>query len=356
MIEVISMIVLFAPLLLVLFLANWAELERERGNSAGGLTAVTYLILVLLYAVLIGLGLILQLVSGLLSGGNLPPELLQAYQTAGIDLAVIESVVASLPSIGLGLWLPSLLGLLLLLPAVRRLLARFIPIDPANPVHAVALALSTLVVTNLLVTLGIGLGNLAEAASTTEQNAGSLLVQLWAQQLLTALLALVGVGWLLRRNGRSLWQRLGITRLNGRQLLIGVGIGLALVPIVIGLETASSAVGWEATDVERLTEALLGSLFTSIPGILTLGLSAAIGEETLFRGALQPRFGLPLTALLFALLHSTYGLSIATVVVFILGYILGWLRNRYSTTMSMLVHAVYNITLGIISYLSVGNV
>ncbi len=350
------MILLFAPLLLVLFWANWAQLERERGKDARGLTAVTYLTLIFLYALLIGLGLTLQLVGRALTGGNLPPDLLQIYTSMGIDGATIESMAASLPSVGLGLWLPSLLGLILLLPGVRRLVARIIPIDPASPVHAVALALSMLVLTNMLVTLGIGLGTLAETASMTEQNTGSLLAQLWAQQLLTALLAVVGVGWLRRRNGRSLWQRLGITGINGRQLLIGVGVGLALVPVVILLETASSAAGWDASDVEKLTEALLGPLFTSIPGILTLGLAAAIGEETLFRGALQPRFGLLFTSLLFALLHSNYGISIATVVVFALGCVLGWLRNRYSTTMSMLVHAVYNITLGIISYLSVGNV
>ncbi|MEZ4513732.1 MAG: type II CAAX endopeptidase family protein [Chloroflexota bacterium] len=354
--EIISMILLFAPLLLVLFWANWAQLERERGKDARGLTAVTYLTLIFLYALLIGLGLTLQLVGRALTGGNLPPDLLQIYTSMGIDGATIESMAASLPSVGLGLWLPSLLGLILLLPGVRRLVARIIPIDPASPVHAVALALSMLVLTNMLVTLGIGLGTLAETASMTEQNTGSLLAQLWAQQLLTALLAVVGVGWLRRRNGRSLWQRLGITGINGRQLLIGVGVGLALVPVVILLETASSAAGWDASDVEKLTEALLGPLFTSIPGILTLGLAAAIGEETLFRGALQPRFGLLFTSLLFALLHSNYGISIATVVVFALGCVLGWLRNRYSTTMSMLVHAVYNITLGIISYLSVGNV
>jgi membrane protease YdiL (CAAX protease family) len=197
---------------------------------------------------------------------------------------------------------------------------------------------------------------LAEAASATEQNAGSLLAQLWAQQLLTALLAVVGVGWLLRRNGRSLLQRLGIVKINGRHLLIGIGCGLALVPVAILLETVGNAAGWETADVERLTEALLGPLFTSIPGILTLGLSAAIGEETLFRGALQPRFGLLLTSLLFALLHSTYGISIATVIVFVLGCILGWLRNRYSTSVSMIVHAIYNITLGVISFLAAGTV
>ena len=68
--------------------------------------------------------------------------------------------------------------------------------------------------------------------------------------------------------------------------------------------------GWGLDeDVQRLTEVLIGPLLGSIPGILTLGLAAGIGEETLFRGALQPRFGLLITSLLFALLHSQYGIT-----------------------------------------------
>lgn len=355
MFEVLSIFVLFVPLIVIMLLANAAEKARQQGEPSSLLTAVSYGFLILLYLMLIGTGLVIQAASALIGGNDgIPPE---ALAQSGVDISLIESLVASLPAIGLGLWLPALLGLVLLLPPVRRLLARFIPIDPANHVHAVSLAFISLVVTNLMVTLGIGLGNLAEAASataTTGQQA--MLAQLWTQQLLTALLAIVGVGWLIRQNGRLLWQRLGITGLSGREWLIGIGIGLALVPVALGIEWLGSMAGWENADVEQLAEALLGPLFTSIPGILTLGLAAAIGEETLFRGAVQPRFGLVLTSLIFALLHSTYGISIATVVVFVLGLILGWLRIRYNTTMAMVVHAIYNMTLGVISFLSTGTI
>jgi len=85
---------------------------------------------------------------------------------------------------------------------------------------------------------------------------------------------------------------------------------------------------------------------------LTLGLAAALGEETIFRGALQPRFGLILTSLLFAIVHSNYGLSISTLVVFLLGIVLGLVRIRHNTSTSMIVHAIYNITLGLLAYLS----
>ena len=106
-------------------------------------------------------------------------------------------------------------------------------------------------------------------------------------------------------------------------------------------------------DVERLTEQLLGALFTTPFGILTIGLSAGLGEETLFRGALQPRFGLLLTSIFFALVHSQYGITLSTVVVLLLGLVLGWQRLRYNTSTAMITHAVYNMTLGLIAYLSV---
>jgi membrane protease YdiL (CAAX protease family) len=94
---------------------------------------------------------------------------------------------------------------------------------------------------------------------------------------------------------------------------------------------------------------LLGPLFTSIPGILTLGLAAALGEEIIFRGALLPRFGLIYTSILFALVHANYGISAATLVVFLLALVLSLVRYRYNTTVCMIIHATYNISLGILS-------
>ena len=87
------------------------------------------------------------------------PEAAEALQGGALAPGV-GLQVESLPLIGLGIWLPSALGILMLLPPVRRLWARIIPIDSESPVHAVALSLSMLVVVNLLLTLGVGLGNL----------------------------------------------------------------------------------------------------------------------------------------------------------------------------------------------------
>ena len=105
-------------------------------------------------------------------------------------------------------------------------------------------------------------------------------------------------------------------------------------------------------DIEKLTEALLGSLLTTLPGVLSLGLAAALGEELVFRGALQPRFGIFLTALLFAFTHSQYVLSPSTLVVFVVGLVLGWVRMRRNTTTAMILHATYNIAIGLMGLLA----
>ena len=105
-------------------------------------------------------------------------------------------------------------------------------------------------------------------------------------------------------------------------------------------------------DVETLTERLIGPLFASPLGVISIGLAAAIGEEPIFRGALQPRFGIIISAVLFALVHSQYGISLATVIVLVLGLVLGWERKKFNTTTTIITHALYNSTLGVIAYLA----
>jgi membrane protease YdiL (CAAX protease family) len=277
------------------------------------------------------------------------------------------------------MWVSALLGILLLIGPIRRVLARVLPFDPANNVHAVALSYSALLLMNLLVTLALGLRHLAQLmeASATNYNPAP---GIWAQDITWVLMALVGVGWLSRRGFRSslrhlgivLWvplvvdfvswllrrdiraalERSGFGLLQVRHLVLGIGTGLLLVPAILAIEWLTRQAGVPSdTDVERLTEQMVGPLLRSLPGIITLGVAAALGEESIFRGALQPRFGLVFTSLLFALTHSNYGISVSTLLVFIVGLVLGLVRIRANTSTSMIVHAVYNMSLGLISYL-----
>jgi membrane protease YdiL (CAAX protease family) len=71
-------------------------------------------------------------------------------------------------------------------------------------------------------------------------------------------------------------------------------------------------------------------------------LSAGVGEEVTLRGGLQPRLGIPLTALLFAALHvqySWFGMGL----VFALGLALGLIRKHASTTAAIVVHGIYDM-------------
>ena len=146
---------------------------------------LAFFLLAVLYGVLILFGVTLQLI-GLLATGPMESSLGSVYQQMGID-------PASFARMGLGMWLPSIFGLLLLLRFVRNLVGRILPsFDPTSPVHAVALSYTALIAVNLFMTLGIGLGNLAEMV----QAAGpmDLTASLWAQQIVMAIMAISGGG------------------------------------------------------------------------------------------------------------------------------------------------------------------
>jgi membrane protease YdiL (CAAX protease family) len=341
MLDFLSIIFIFAPLVLILFFANQAQRLREASQQATALVAVTYIVLALIYLSTMLLGLLFLVMDNV----TLPGE-----AGAAGELMQISSPLW----LSLGLVLPSILGILLLLKPMRRLAARFTQLDPDHPVHTVALSLTMAPLIMLGFTLGVGLDTLsAQLATQTEQTGNDpfSLAALWAQAVMFLLTALVGVGWLSRRSLGECLVRLGIVRPTVRQVLIGVGAALLMVPLAMVLEAAFNAVGLGVgQDVESLSELLMGPLFATPFGIISVGLAAAIGEEPVFRGAAQPRFGLLLSSLLFAIVHSQYGISLATIIVLAVGLVLGIVRQRTNTTTSIITHAVYNSTLGALAY------
>lgn len=334
-------VLMFLPLLVILWLANLAERRRAQGKPdhwpAGiglGLLASLLVLLILVGALVFSVGALSQLVTWVARSSGQGVEALAAAGTAsGIWM-------------GLSLLVPSLVGLGLLLAPVRRLIGRVLSIDPASTVHAVALAFSMLILINLFVMLATGLDTLAAAieADPTRAMEAASPAALWVQELLMAAMALVGVGWFSRRRLGQVLQRLGLVRPSLRQVGAGLAIGCAMAVLVWGADRALGAVGITVdSDVQKLSELLLGSLGNSILGVITLGVAAAVGEEPLFRGALQPRFGLLPTAVLFTLLHGQYGVSLATGFTFAGGIVLGLVRQRANTSTAMIVHAVYNM-------------
>ncbi len=165
------------------------------------------------------------------------------------------------------------------------------------------------------------------------------------------LLALFGVGLGIRRDARAALARLGLARPTWRD-------GVAAIAGTLSLLALSSALGallvWltpaSAANAESFNRLLTGA-FRSPLGALALGLLSGISEEILYRGALQPIFGLWATSLIFALHHIQY-LSPALLLIFLLGFALGWIRNHYGTTVAAFVHAAYNTTLLLLALLA----
>ncbi len=154
-------------------------------------------------------------------------------------------------------------------------------------------------------------------------------------------LALAGVGFLQTRDLRATLTRLSLKPIGARQLawaivataILHIGIGLmelAEVVLFPGLAALEDRVDYEFVNVPPVL------------GAVVFSLAVGPGEELLFRGALQPRFGIVLTALIYAASHSQYQLP-GIVIMFVLGLAFGWMKERTSTTFTAAVHTLYNL-------------
>jgi len=243
---------------------------------------------------------------------------------------------------GLVLLLTAVWGLLVTLPELRRWFAHWMPIDPEAPVHTLVLMLSGYLAANGLLPLSQGgLEGLLETAEATSS------LEVAAGELLLLAVALAGVGLFVRRDLWKAVDRLGLERPTLRQ----IGRGLRWLPVLLVLMLVANfflaqADPQQAEVMEELNDLLLGEI-DSVGDWLLLAVAAGIGEEILFRGALQPVLGIWVTSLLFAIVHTQYGLSVATVLIFIVGYVLGIIRRRQNTTVAILLHAAYNFLLGL---------
>ena len=234
--------------------------------------------------------------------------------------------------VGLGLGLP-------LLRPFRRWMATVTPLDPASPVDMVGLSLLLATIGVLSLAVAIATGSTDAPAEIQSATTADLVVQLGAE----VALAYAAVGWWFHRSFRQASQRLGL-----RKPTWGT-VGVALGFVVLGFVVATT--GSVLTEVfqpgateqlEQVTEQLTAEVQNPV-GAAVLGISAGIGEELLFRGAFQPRFGIVLTALAFALIHTgQYGFTFVVLGLFGMGLLLGWERNRYGTTAAIITHAVFN--------------
>lgn len=319
------LIVTLLPLFLLIIAANLVQ-----ARQAQGVRRAFNLMLLLLNLPAFLVGLLFLLVS--------PGAL--AEITAGEGL--IDPRAA-----GLVLLLAAVWGLLATLPEARRLLARWTPLDPEAPVHTLALMLSGYLAANGL--LPLSQGGLEGLLETTEAPSALAVV---AGEFLLLALALIGAGLFTRRNLWKTLERLGVEKPTLRQVLLALRwLPILLVLMVLANYLLIQANPVQAEVMDELSRVLLGNM-TTVWDWLILAVAAGIGEEILFRGALQPVLGIWLTSLLFAVIHTQYGLSLATVLIFVVGFILGIVRRRYNTTVAIILHAAYNFVLGVAALLA----
>lgn len=302
-------------LLLVLIIANLAVDRRP-------LTIVTLLLLSLTNAVLLILGTVIRLggLGGTVTGGPVAPASILVAPQAG-TLLIATGLVAYLP----------------LLPAVRRTITAHLPLDPDHPVHTTALVYAIYLVGGTIAQFAVDISQLL-----AETGAQLTLVDVWLQGAFFAAAGFIGVGLLTRRSLHASLRRLSLTLPTTRQVALALTVMLAFQALDFGVSYVWFTV--DPASYRQLAD-LTGSLFEPLMtpvGALSIGLTAGIGEELLFRGALQPRFGLWVTSLLFALGHTQYAISPALFEVFLIGLILGVIRNRTNTTTTILIHVTYN--------------
>jgi membrane protease YdiL (CAAX protease family) len=233
-------------------------------------------------------------------------------------------------AIGLGLGLP-------LLKQFRVQMARVTNIDPASPIDMVGLSVVLAVMSALAVIY------LAKP-SPDDSNGSVNLTQLLFQVAFFVALAFILVGTGVYRTFRESISRLGLDRrLTPR--IVGIALGAVIVALVISSLASIATREFQPSvfdQLQQVTKDMTADVQNPL-GALILGLSAGIGEELLLRGALQPRFGIFMTSLFFALLHTQYGLTFVLVGLFLIGAMLGKMRVRYGTAAPIITHAVFNL-------------
>lgn len=285
------------------------------------------------YAVLILIGITGFL---LMAAGGL---VVWASRTGSILVPMNLGVVGWLLVLMGGAAIPSLI------PPVRRLLRKtvFSGLEVDVPAHTWALYiyLVSLVVTIISITLLYDPDVIIESLKSMP-----LIMTAVVNAVSFVLFAFIASGIWIYKSPKDVAVDLGITRLPWKTVGLMVGVALALAIGIQGLEwLLMPLVNADMMDaLRRVVDALkpAGGPQETLVNAVIVGLGAGIGEETLFRGLIQPVFGIIPTALLFTLIHTHYGPTVLLLELFIVGVILGIIRKRYNTTAAIIVHAGFD--------------
>lgn len=227
-----------------------------------------------------------------------------------------------------------------LIPYLRRPLAKLLPFDADS--YPDLIALMFILQAGVLAVFSM----FAEPVTQPQLQYSRLIID----ALTFAAIAYIGVGLFTTRTFKDASRRLGLEKPSPREVTIALGYVVVALAVSFG---SSSLVEWLQPDMaERLQETM-----TNMTGdldifwaALAIGICAAVGEELLFRGAIQPRFGIVLTSLLFAVLHVQYDASLVIVGLFFAGVVFGLERKYVNTTACIITHAVYNFIAVLVTF------
>jgi len=297
---------------------------------------------------------------GLLTGTALITFLLILGPAGALssDPDAVDAWVQSLPqaTVATALFVPLCAGLVSLMGFSRRfrgLLARILPIDPDSFIHTIALVTVLALILLPLVPLAVtgnapfldadfqdvlGIGTEAPGSSVNLDT----FTLIW-----TVIGSFFLVGLWVRRDMRGTLDRLGLVRPTLRQVLLALILGVVLVGIFQGVDYLLTeffaASGITVTD-ETLVGNLFAASFTPLAAVVA-SISAGLGEELAIRGVIQPRFGLLLSALVFASLHAYQYAWDGVIGVLLAGLCFGLIRKYSNTSTSAICHGTYDLVL-----------
>lgn len=300
------------------------------------------------------LTVLLYIAVGLMAMMALFPLQIALLSDAGLSPAPdVEPLLPPIPmvtafaSAAFGLILTTVCGALLSSSPLRNRLAGLLNrdarsyFDPDSPVHITAWLLCSLIALGT-VFLFVVSGGIAAVAETVAVD-GVDPIDTIITGALELIAAALGVGYALRRDWAQTLQRLGLRFPTREDLSGGIlsGIGLIIAQIVfiqlIQIVLDPQSLQDQSQAVQQITLAV-----STLPMILLISVVAAIGEETLIRGALQPVLGVFVSSAFFTMLHSQYLGTPFMLLIFAISLAFAWLRRRYSTTAAIIAHFTYN--------------
>ena len=215
-----------------------------------------------------------------------------------------------------------------------------------NPLHRLATAL-------ILAQICLALLTRSNASAAMQVDLSAHRVMAWS--LFYLALALLGPGWLTRRDLAGLMKRLELRWPTAGDVMAGLALALALFMLAqAGMALWASSLPEAAFETQTAGARQVFALFVaSLPTAIVLALATALGEELLFRGALQPIFGIGLSSLVFVSFHGQLLFTPGALILFGVSLAFGWLKRRRGTSAAVICHAVYNLLPALLHWLAV---